>query len=356
MEITEALLDAGRSERGGWSRQQVELLGVEWPLRQGWKRAVIGKTVSDDVAEEFIRMAGERPASKGEKRFGPGNWCGGSKPVDIHLYVLELVDGCFYVGLTADIKSRLKQHIEGKGAVWTALHRPIRVLHTVCTGTRDAREAEQMENEATITLMMRYGVEKVRGGHYCSIELEPVEALLRTRGIWNGIKRAVLDRQLIRTDASWSEALDSFAEKALSYYEAGAPADQLDDVFGACYRLTRYRYWHEDFAPGLSWHFWNTKGVLPVILSFKHGRPIGSRVSSPYEVLANALMRGKNGEHPLRRLFLLAWRAFLPPATENQSAAVERHMTYLDDVGDVDRQYDPFVSVLFPEMRSYLRG
>lgn len=355
MEITEELLDAGRSERGGLSRQQIQLLGSEWPLRQGWKRSLIGKAISDKVAEEFLRLAGKHLANKGEKRIDPVNWFGGSTPVDIHLYVLELADGCYYVGLTADIESRVKQHVEGTGAVWTKLHRPLRVLHTVCTGTRDAREAEQMENEVTITLMMRYGVEKVRGGHYCTIELEPVEALLRTRGVWNRMKQAALDRQVFHKDASWSEALDSFAERAMAYYEAGAPADQHDDVFAACYKLTRYRHWHEDFAPGLSWHFWNRKGILPVILSFKHGRPVGSRVSSPYEVLANALMRGTGGKHPLRRLFLLAWRTYLPPATNCQLAAVDRHMSHLADVASADRQYDAFVSVLFPEMRYCLR-
>lgn len=56
MEIADELLDACRSEHGGMFRQQIELLCAEWPLRQGWKRSLIGKTISGKVAVEFLRL------------------------------------------------------------------------------------------------------------------------------------------------------------------------------------------------------------------------------------------------------------------------------------------------------------
>ncbi|QHS45555.1 hypothetical protein GW952_08065 [Klebsiella michiganensis] len=128
-----------------------------------------------------------------------------------------------------------------------------------------------------------------------------------------------------------------------------------ETVFATLFTLTRYPYWNEDFAPCLSWKFWNKKGILPVLLSFKHARAIGSKLPSAYNVLAAALNRGKNGKYPLRRLFLLGWKAFQPPTTDQQAKTVIRFISYLDENTEFERQYDAFVSILFPEMRTTLR-
>src|ERR1035437_1879130 len=113
----------------------------------------------------------------------------------------------------------------------------MRVLHTVDTGTRDARKAEQMEDEVTITLMLRYGIDKVRGGHFCCIEQDLVEPQLRSRGAWERIMLAAIGRQAFTAQASWGEALDDFLDTTLRYYDAGAPSEQHDAVFSACYGL-----------------------------------------------------------------------------------------------------------------------
>lgn len=47
-------IEAGRSSNGGWSRAQVELLGVSWPLVSGWKKALIGKEVPDSAYQRFV--------------------------------------------------------------------------------------------------------------------------------------------------------------------------------------------------------------------------------------------------------------------------------------------------------------
>ncbi|AOK57894.1 hypothetical protein WM29_01360 [Burkholderia ubonensis] len=142
----------------------------------------------------------------------------------------------------------------------------------------------------------------------------------------------------------------------MQYYDAGAPEDLRDSVFAAAYRLTRYRFWQEEFAPGLAWDFWSPKGILPVLLSFKHQRPVSSGLPSSYDVLAAALNRGRGGSHPLRRLFLLTWKAYQPLTTDRQATAVERFMEYLAEDEAYDRRYDDFVSVLLPETRNLLRG
>lgn len=355
MEITDDFLAAGASSQGGFSRQQVELLGITWPPQRGWKKTIIGNSIPDEIAEEFISLSNQHLVDRAQKKAQPLNLGGATEPVAIHLYVLSLTDDHFYVGLTHDVDRRLEQHFSGKGAEWTKLHPPRRLVHTICTGTTDARQAEQMEDEATVAMMLDYGIDKVRGGHFCSLEQELIEVELLRRGLWERIKRTAFDRHAFKTQGSWASALENFIETALRYYDAGAPKERHDVVFAACYSLTRYSYWSEDFVPGLSWQFWNHKGILPVLLSFKLGRPVASRLPSSYDVLAAALNRGRNGKHPLRRIFLLAWQAYLPPTTPNQAETVARFMSYLDSEGEFDRQYDEFITILFPELRHLFR-
>lgn len=67
-------------------------------MRQGWRQSLIEKTVSVEVPEEFLCLADKHLANS-------------------YLSVLELADGCFYVGLTADLDSRVKQYVEGTSTV-----------------------------------------------------------------------------------------------------------------------------------------------------------------------------------------------------------------------------------------------
>lgn len=349
------LLEAGASKRGGHSKLQMELLGLTWPLQKGWRTEILGREVSKENAEEFVRLA-DRPAVAGRSISSESHWGGSLEPVQIHLYVHALQDDCFYVGLTKDVETRTKQHQLGDGAKWTKLHPPIRLLHAVNTGTTSTPVALKLEDEMTIALMERYGIERVRGGRYTVLQQELVERTLKSHNVWDRVNQAELRSKGFDTQTSWGDAVDDFLAKALGYYDSDAPKDQVPDVFSACYRLTRYRQWREDYMPGLSWEFWNAKGILPVLLSFRLARPVASGVSTPFEVLAAALTRGKNGTHPLRRLFLLAWRAFRAPTTDNQSKTIARFMNYLENACAYDDQYDSFVSMLFPETRHLLRS
>jgi len=255
------------------------------------------------------------------------------------------------------LKKRFKEHCEGeKGAEWTKLYPPISLVHSINTGTKNAHEAEKMEDEVTVTLMLRYGVDRVRGGHFCSPAVENVEISLRGHHFWDRIRRDKLDRTPVNTEASWGEALDGFLDSALNYYDAGSPNGMEETVFSACYKLTRYHYWDEEYAPALNQSFWSKKGVLPVLLSFKYNRPIASGVTCTFEVLNNAMNRGRKNGYPLRRLFLLAWLTYLQPETEKQLEAVNKFKGYINDHYQPDTQYDTFISILLPEMRHVLRS
>ena len=56
MIITDEFIENGRSSLGAWGAKQVRTLGVEWPLKKGWKERLIGKTVTDAAAQRFLDL------------------------------------------------------------------------------------------------------------------------------------------------------------------------------------------------------------------------------------------------------------------------------------------------------------
>jgi predicted GIY-YIG superfamily endonuclease len=76
------------------------------------------------------------------------------------LYALNLKGGHKYVGKTANFNRRVDQHIKGKGAKWTSVHRPVSV-----SSVRPMYSAKQ-ETEATKALMKKHGIGSTRGGCY----------------------------------------------------------------------------------------------------------------------------------------------------------------------------------------------
>jgi putative endonuclease len=45
------------------------------------------------------------------------------------VYIIECMDGSFYTGYTKDLKQRLRQHQDGKGAKYTKAHKPSKVAY-----------------------------------------------------------------------------------------------------------------------------------------------------------------------------------------------------------------------------------
>lgn len=90
------------------------------------------------------------------------------------LYVLQLEDGKYYVGKTSNFPVRYKQHKDGLGSSWTSKYRPLRVSEV-----RTLKD-EYDENNTTKDYMKKYGINNVRGGAYCQIELpEGVEKVIQ---------------------------------------------------------------------------------------------------------------------------------------------------------------------------------
>jgi predicted GIY-YIG superfamily endonuclease len=90
----------------------------------------------------------------------------------VHIYILELEEGKYYVGKTNHIDFRLDDHREGTGSVWTSKYRPIKLIVKFEGDDFD-------EDKYTIKYMKEYGIDNVRGGSFCQINLsEEVRALL----------------------------------------------------------------------------------------------------------------------------------------------------------------------------------
>ncbi len=92
--------------------------------------------------------------------------------VECAVYVLQLTDIHFYVGLSENIEDRVVAHFMGGGAEWTKKHPPEKVL--------DVRPGGKLlEKLVTLEFMMKHGWEKVRGGPWTACDLKSPPVALR---------------------------------------------------------------------------------------------------------------------------------------------------------------------------------
>ena len=82
-----------------------------------------------------------------------------------YIYVLELVDGKYYVGKTHHLNDRIRGHLFNSGATWTKIYPPIKfekiyVLNDVLD-----------EDKIVKRYMQTKGINNVRGGAYCQENL-----------------------------------------------------------------------------------------------------------------------------------------------------------------------------------------
>jgi|TARA_Y100000389_G_scaffold202413_1_gene247611 predicted GIY-YIG superfamily endonuclease len=91
------------------------------------------------------------------------------------IYILELENDKYYVGITTNMNYRWGQHKQGMGSNWTRLHRPIRIQEVICDSNK------HMENDKTLQMMKKYGWENVRGGNWCTVDLKAPPQGLETK-------------------------------------------------------------------------------------------------------------------------------------------------------------------------------
>ncbi len=59
------------------------------------------------------------------------------------VYLLECVNGRLYTGITTDLSARFDKHCRGKGAMFTRLNKPARMI--AATACKDRSEASKIE-------------------------------------------------------------------------------------------------------------------------------------------------------------------------------------------------------------------
>ncbi len=61
MKITKSFLLDNRTKSGAWTREQLRIIGVNWPPVKGWQGLIAGKELTGAEVAEFIR-AKDKPA------------------------------------------------------------------------------------------------------------------------------------------------------------------------------------------------------------------------------------------------------------------------------------------------------
>lgn len=101
-----------------------------------------------------------------------------------YVYVLELESNKFYVGKTNNPNTRLGEHVmnvelKGSGSSWTRQYKPLKVLDIIkCYNVLD-------EDFTTIRYMKDKGIDNVRGGSFCELNL-PKECVYTIEKIITG--------------------------------------------------------------------------------------------------------------------------------------------------------------------------
>ncbi len=82
----------------------------------------------------------------------------------IILYVLELQNGKYYVGITSKPEERFQNHRIGKSQSFVKKNLPIINIQITKLETTDRNEALILETNRTIELINKYGIVNVCGG------------------------------------------------------------------------------------------------------------------------------------------------------------------------------------------------
>jgi len=86
----------------------------------------------------------------------------------VAIYVLKLVRGKYYVGLTRRNIDRVLDHLDGDGASWTRKYPPVQ-KNPVVSFQEGLKESD--EDRITLKTMAKYGVRNVRGGQWYRVKL-----------------------------------------------------------------------------------------------------------------------------------------------------------------------------------------
>jgi putative endonuclease len=77
-----------------------------------------------------------------------------------YCYIVKCSDGTYYTGWTTDPERRVKTHNAGRGAKYTRMRRPVKLVYVESLPDR----ASAMKRERAIKALSRAGKKKLMGG------------------------------------------------------------------------------------------------------------------------------------------------------------------------------------------------
>lgn len=98
----------------------------------------------------------------------------------VYVYILKLENNKYYVGKTDSLEKRIMQHFSN-GSNWTKKYKPIDIIDII----KDCDEFD--EDKYTLKYMKEYGIDNVRGGSFCEINLgeDTKNTILRMMNSYN---------------------------------------------------------------------------------------------------------------------------------------------------------------------------
>lgn len=67
MKLTRTYIMKHRTDKGAWTKPQIEALGIDWPPRKGWINRVINREIDADAQKVFESKIGIRVKRKNER-------------------------------------------------------------------------------------------------------------------------------------------------------------------------------------------------------------------------------------------------------------------------------------------------
>jgi hypothetical protein len=67
MKITKDYLNTHKTARGGFTRKQFQILGINWQPKKGWERQIIGNELTIEEAEQFEKAKSSKVENTGKK-------------------------------------------------------------------------------------------------------------------------------------------------------------------------------------------------------------------------------------------------------------------------------------------------
>ena len=102
---------------------------------------------------------------------------------DLTIYVLKCAQNKYYVGKTRKFDARWLSHLAKDGSAWTTLFPPLEVLQYY------PKASPFEEDRVVMEMIHTYGVENVRGGSYCTVQLTSAQLEEIARRLQSAIDR-----------------------------------------------------------------------------------------------------------------------------------------------------------------------